>query len=82
LGQRNEKLSMPPKASLKIRGNEELFAVRDEGEGTPSTFIKKISKKTKIDYGRDRDVDVEGVNDYMLWHENFHNKQTLPILPR
>ena len=42
----------------------------------------RSTKKTKIDYGRDRDVDVEGVNDYMLWHENFQNKQPLPVLPR
>lgn len=42
----------------------------------------RATYKNKIDYGRDRDVEVEGVNDYLMWYENFQNKQTLPTLPR
>ena len=35
-----------------------------------------------IDYGRDRDVDVEGVDDYIMWYENFRKKRNLPVFPR
>ena len=31
---------------------------------------------------RRRDMDVEGVNDFMMWYENFQNIQSLPVLPR
>ncbi|XP_066910241.1 galactose-3-O-sulfotransferase 2-like [Clytia hemisphaerica] len=47
-----------------------------------TTLKIRSTKKTNIDYGRDRDVDVEGVNDYLMWHENFQKKQTLPFFPR
>ena len=39
--------------------------------------------KSRIDYGRDRDVDVEGVNDFMMWYENFQSTNIqLPTLSR
>lgn len=43
----------------------------------------KQRRKAKIDYGNDRDLDVEGVNDFMMWYENFQNTNPqLPTLPR
>ena len=45
---------------------------------------KKITiKKTQIDFGRDRDIDLEGVHDYIMWYENFHvDGSKPPVLPR
>jgi len=49
---------------------------------SPTLKLRHIVK-AKVDYGRDRDVDVEGVNDYLLWYENFQNNMPrLPTLPR
>lgn len=48
----------------------------------PTIKLRRIVK-SKVDYGRDRDLDVEGVNDYLLWYENFQDNQPqLPTLPR
>lgn len=44
----------------------------------PTIKLRRKSK-SKVDYGRDRDLDVEGVNDYLLWYENFQNN--IPRLP-
>ena len=49
--------------------------------------LKKTRKNTLpkmpvFDYGRDRDVDVEGVEDYVMWHENFKTDAPLPVIPR
>jgi len=41
-----------------------------------------VQSKASLDYARDRDVDVEGVEDYVLWHENFKTDTQLPLIPR
>ena len=40
------------------------------------------SLRSSLDYGRDRDVDVEGVEDYVMWYENFRADPPLPLIPR
>ena len=51
-------------------------------ETEPTVKLRKISKPN-IDYGRNRDLDVEGVSDYIMWYENFQNTgSSLPSLPR
>eukprot|EP00794_Sanderia_malayensis_P015008 gene15008-16557_t len=37
---------------------------------------------SSLDYVRERDMDVEGVEDYVMWHENFRNEAPLPVIPR
>ncbi|XP_065655669.1 uncharacterized protein LOC100209212 isoform X2 [Hydra vulgaris] len=42
----------------------------------------KSPRKNMIDFGRE-DLEVEGVDDYIFWYENFiNNGNQLPILPR
>ena len=38
--------------------------------------------RTSNEYGRDREVEVEGVEDYVMWHENFRADAPLPVIPR
>ena len=52
--------------------------------GTEKLLVKlRNVMRPKVDYGRDRDLDVEGVQDYIMWYENFQNSDPqLPTLPR
>ncbi len=43
---------------------------------------RKAYPRSSLDYVRDRDVDVEGVEDFIMWHENFKADAPLPVIPR
>ena len=48
-----------------------------------SPIQRASTNRPPIDYGKDRDLDVEGVADYVLWYENFHKETPqLPVIPR
>jgi len=59
-----------------------------DDESLSGNFIEptaklRTRKKPRVDYGRNRDLDVEGVHDYIMWYENFQNiDPQLPTLPR
>ena len=47
-----------------------------------NTIKRLVQRRASRDYARDRDVDVEGVEDYVLWYENFKTDTQLPLIPR
>ena len=47
-----------------------------------NTIKRLVQRRASLDYARDRDVDVEGVEDYVLWYENFKTDTQLPLIPR